>query len=123
MLEPTPVLFGRDRPDKIESLFRILMSSERFFPVTILGGRLHIRGIPEWLPWESSRLEFWPESDLDRIIPATGDRKVRTAEELQAVMQEPRGPAPTRKVWIYEGLEDEARRLWETQARQNVSPK
>jgi len=40
------------------------------------------------------------------------DRKVRTREELEAVMKEPKR-APTREVWMHESLQDEARRLWE----------
>ncbi len=35
-------------------------------------------------------------------------------EELEVVIKEPMRLAPTRNVWIHEGLEDEARRLWET---------
>jgi hypothetical protein len=34
--------------------------SDRFFSATILGGRLHPDGIPEWGPWEASRLHWWP---------------------------------------------------------------
>jgi hypothetical protein len=92
-------------------------SSDRFFPVTILGDRLHVRGIPDWHPWESSRLEYWPESDLDRILPAMGDPKIRTGEELEAVMNEPPGPSPTRKLWISESLESDVQRLWEVKVR------
>jgi hypothetical protein len=43
----------------------------------------------------------------------TGDRKVRTPEELGAAMKEHRGAAPTWNVWMHESLVDEARRLWE----------
>ena len=42
----------------------------------------------------------------------TGDRKVRTREELEAAMKEPMGPAATRYVWMDESLVDDARRLW-----------
>jgi hypothetical protein len=81
--------------------------------VTTLAGRLHVWGIPDWLPWDSSRLDYWPESDLDRILPATSDRKIRTVEELEAVVDEPPGPSPTRKIWISESLEGDVRRLWD----------
>lgn len=88
-------------------------ASSRFFLATILGGRLHSNGIPEWGPWEASRLHWWPEDHLDKILATTMARKVRTVEELEATIAEPMGAAPTRNIWIHEGLEDEARRLWE----------
>ncbi len=37
----------------------------RFFLTTVLGGRLHPNGIPEWGPWVASRLHWWPEDHLD----------------------------------------------------------
>ena len=43
----------------------------------------------------------------------TGDRKVRTREELEAIMKDQRRVSPTREVWMHESLQDEARRLWE----------
>ena len=45
------------------------------------------------------------------VLTTTRDRKVRTAEELEAAIEEPMKVAPTRNVWIHEGLEDQARRL------------
>jgi hypothetical protein len=83
--------------------------SNRFFRSTILGGRLLPNGIPQWGPWDSSRLHWWTE-DYCTLLR---DRKVQTAEELDAVMKEPTGVAPTRNIWIHESLEDEARRMWE----------
>jgi hypothetical protein len=53
-------------------------------------------------------LHWWTEDYLTLLR----DRKVRTAEELEAVTKEPMGVAPTQTVWIHKGLEDEARRLW-----------
>ena len=87
--------------------------SDRFFSATILGGRLHPDGIPDWGPWESSRLHWWPEDHLDKVLSTTGERKVRTIEELEAAIKEPMTVAPTRNVWIHESLEDEAHRVWE----------
>ncbi len=89
------------------------MNHNHFFLATILGGRLHPNGIPEWGPWDSSRLHWWPEDHLDLVLSTTGERKVQTTEELHAVMNEPMRVAPTRNVWIHESLEDETRRLWE----------
>jgi hypothetical protein len=46
---------------------------------SILGGRLFVSGIPEWGPWEASRLEHHSEAYVDAgVVPATGARKVRT---------------------------------------------
>ncbi len=44
---------------------------DRFFSATILGGRLHPDGIPEWRPWEASRLNWWPEDHLDLVLTTT----------------------------------------------------
>ena len=41
------------------------------------------------------------------------DRKVRTREELEIVMGEPRNVAPTKCIWLHESLVDDAHRLWE----------
>ena len=73
---------------------------DRFFPTTLLGGFLHIRGILVWGPWRADTIEYAQESFVDAILrPETGDRKVRTCEELQAPLAEPRGPAPSRTIW------------------------
>ncbi len=91
-----------------------MASSERFFPATILGGYLQVRGIPNWGPWDPSRLEWGDEEFVAILLSKNpGDRKARTREELEAIMKEPRNVAPTREVWIHESLEDEAHRLWE----------
>jgi hypothetical protein len=80
---------------------------DRYFLCMILGGRLLPKGIPQWGPWNSSRLHWWTEDHLTLLR----DRKAGTAEELVAVTKEPRGVAPAQTVWIHKGLEDEARRL------------
>ncbi len=79
--------------------------SSRFFLATILGGRLHVDGVPEWRLWDSSRLHWVPEDHLDLILSTTRERKIRTTEELEAAIKEPIGVAPTRNVWIHESLE------------------
>ncbi len=94
-----------------------MASSDRYFPATILGGHLHVGGIPDRGPWDSGRLEWADEAFVDLLLEVRqADRKVRTREELEAVMGEPRGVAPTRYIWIHESLVDEARRLWEEMA-------
>ena len=84
----------------------------RFFPATVMGGRLHV--FTGEGPWESSRLDWWREDELDLIL--AGGRygeKVRTREKLEAVLRAPTKVAPTRRVWIQESVEGDARRLWE----------
>jgi hypothetical protein len=82
-------------------------------PATILGGHLHIRGLPDRGPWNPSRLEWDDEAFVDILLSTRqADRKVRTREKLEAVMKESK-KAPTREVWMHESLMDEARRLWE----------
>lgn len=65
-------------------------------------------------PWDSSRLDWWREGELDLILPGGAyGVKVRTLEELEAVLRAPGGVAPTRRLWIHESLEADVRRLWE----------
>lgn len=70
-----------------------LTSSVRYFGATILGGRLHVTGVPEWGPWDSSRSDYFPEDQI-MIVSETGDRLFRTLEELEAGIQAPMGVAP-----------------------------
>jgi hypothetical protein len=88
--------------------------SDRYFPATILGGHLHVRGLPDWGPWNPAKLEWADEEYVDLFVGVDPIyRKARTREELKAVMREPRNVSPTREVWMHESLQDEARRLWE----------
>ena len=49
--------------------------SDRFFPVTLLGGFLHVRGIPDCGPWNDGGIEYTHESFVDAIPRrGTGDR-------------------------------------------------
>ncbi len=73
-----------------------MASSDRYFPATILGGHLHVRGIPDWGPWNPSRLEWADEEFVDLLLSKNiGDRKARTVRELEVVMREPLKVAPT----------------------------
>ena len=93
-----------------------MTATARFFPSTILGVPLHVRGIPDWGPRDPARLEWDDEAFVDILLSTRqADRKVRTREELKAVMKEPKR-APTREVWMHASLQDEARRLWEEMA-------
>jgi hypothetical protein len=81
---------------------------DRFFSDTILGGRLHVRDIPHWEPWNSNRINRFPENQIV-IVPKVGDRMIRTREELEAIIRVSTPVTPTRNIWIHESLEDEAR--------------
>jgi hypothetical protein len=59
----------------------------RFFLATILGGRLHPDGVPDWGPWESSRLHWWPEDHLD-LVPTTTRSGVNDTVKLTSAMIE-----------------------------------
>jgi hypothetical protein len=88
---------------------------ERFFAAVCLRGNLHIHGIPERGPWDFTKLRMLTEEELDAVlIPAAGDRRIRTRLELSAALTEPSRPAPTRQIWIHESLLDDVRQLWET---------
>ncbi len=90
-----------------------MASPDRYFPATIMGGHLHVRGIPDWGPWNPARLDWADEEFVDMLLSKDpGHRKARTREELEAVMTEPKR-VPSREVWMHKSLVDEARRLWE----------
>jgi hypothetical protein len=53
--------------------------SDRYFPATILGGCLHIRGIADSGQWNPARPEWDDEAFVDILISTRqADRKVRT---------------------------------------------
>jgi hypothetical protein len=108
-----PVDLRMTFPTKTEHYqVKLLASSHRYFPATILGGRLHIRALPAFGQWNPARLERADEEFVDMFVDTDPiHRKAGTREELEAVMKEPRGVSPTLEVWMHESLVDEARRL------------
>jgi hypothetical protein len=87
---------------------------DHFFAAVFLEGNLHIHGIPERGPWDFTKLRWLTERELDAVlVPAAGDRRIRTRADLNGVLMEPKRPAPTHQIWIHESLLDDARRLWE----------
>jgi hypothetical protein len=90
------------------------VGGDQFLAATILAGRLHVRGIPPWGPWDKARLEYRSERDIEATLDdARGDRKIRTAEELSAVMKTHANSTLSPVIWIHANLEDEVRRVWE----------
>jgi hypothetical protein len=63
--------------------------------------------------YRAQAVNFYRDSGTRPYCTLRRDRKIQTAEELDAVMKEPKGVATTRNIWIHESLEDEARRMWE----------
>jgi hypothetical protein len=69
--------------------------SDRFFAAAILGGRTHVRGIPDWDLWDPTRLEWQTEAEINPgLVSAAGDMIVRTNTELETIMQAPAHPLP-----------------------------
>ncbi len=88
--------------------------SARFFAAAVVAGRLHVRGIPERGPWDSTRLEWAAEMEIDPcLVLEEGDRKIRTLEELREIIKATMAEAAPRFVWIHQSLCDEVHRLWE----------
>jgi hypothetical protein len=88
-----------------------MTSPDRFFAATILDGCLYVDGVPDWGPWDSSRLDRFTKYEIEPgLVEVAGDRVVRTVAELEEVLKAPTGQTPTLRVWIHESLEGEARR-------------
>ncbi len=60
----------------------------RYFPVTMLGGKIYADGFGERGPWDTGRLAFQDEATVEVLVARVAHRKVVTAEELLAVLQE-----------------------------------
>ncbi|HEV8339586.1 MAG TPA: hypothetical protein VGR25_08010 [bacterium] len=75
-------------------------SERRFFPATLLAGRLYLDG---------PNLAYLTESQVNKILnPDVGGRRIETAEELAGVLLMTAG-FPSVRVWIAEGLEQASR--------------
>ena len=73
---------------------------------------------PNWtlqLPgyaWDTRRLDRSQDDQLDLIlVKGEYSHKIRTLEELEALLRAPMKVAPTRCVWIHESMEGDARHL------------
>jgi hypothetical protein len=85
----------------------------RYFPATLLNGKVYTDGFGERGPWDTGCLAFQDEATVEILVTRVGHRKVRTAEELQAVLRESEAGLPAIRTWVSEELEQFARRLWE----------
>lgn len=93
----------------------------RFFSATAYAGRLYLQGVGEKGPWDPRALICWDESQIDYILnPRIGDRKALTVSEVRrAVAESALRGRPALKVWLREGLEDEAREHWQAGIAEN----
>ena len=83
-------------------------SERRYFPATVMAGRLYLDG---------QSPVCWTESQVDVVInPRVGHRKIEAAEELEQVIRAVR-QFPSVRLWIAEGLEDAAQRHCEGRTR------
>lgn len=73
----------------------------RYFPVTVMAGRLFPHGSPQ------------PEEAVDGILERSppSDRKINTQDELSAALKESAGRHWATTVRVAEGLEDDIRRM------------
>lgn len=71
----------------------------RYFPATLLGGRLYLGG---------QGFAYWTERQVDAVLnPRVGSRQIETAEELDRAIRA--AGLPSVRIWIVEGLEDMAK--------------
>jgi len=85
----------------------------RFFSATVLAGRLYLQGVSERGPWDARHLVWWKEAQVVAVFnPNVGDRLIRTADELEAALKASAlRPLPTLKLWVMEGMQEEARKF------------
>ncbi len=88
----------------------------RYFPATVMGGRLYPHGIGVCGPWKSSSLAYQSQETVALLLrPIIGEKKIRTLEELDEAVRQSSLPAVT--VWIPENLESAVRVTWEKQQK------
>jgi hypothetical protein len=80
-----------------------MLVSDRFFPVTAMGGRVYLD--------DAAGLAYCDEAVADMLVERGGHRKARTETELLVVAGESEPGLPAIRVWVHEGLEGVARRL------------
>jgi len=92
----------------------------RFFRATALAGSLHLLDLHEWEPWDSSRIQYRSNDEVQWLLRLRGEhdhRVILTAAELDAVITESAAPSAV-SLYVSEVLLDETRRRWEAMKRQ-----
>jgi hypothetical protein len=75
--------------------------SERYFPVTAMGGRLYLDGAGA----------YCDEAVVDMLVERVVHRKARTEAELLVIVRESERGLPAIRVWAHEGLHKVAQGL------------
>lgn len=107
-------MFGRDCSALIEAPCK-MTSSDRllFLAVTAMAGRLHLRDIGDYGPWDPTRIAYSDEQYVDLILGRIQARKVQTVEELDDALVASRGKPGSIDLYIHESLLSEVRQRWE----------
>ena len=85
-----------------------------------MAGRLHLSDLPDFDPWELSRITYTDEGEVDLILPRMVlIRKVRTVEELDEALRDSEEAAGSMGLYVRENLLEETKTRWE-QARGDV---
>jgi hypothetical protein len=79
-----------------------------FFAVTVVNGRLVVRGLQPGESWNRDQLEW----KADHEIVFSGER-VGTREALQRLIAATPDRVAPREIWIHESLEADAQHAWE----------
>ncbi len=85
----------------------------KLFAATVFRGKLHIRGIAAWAPWDSTRFVYMDESALDLwLMGPTEERKVKNLSDLESEVTKSLDAERPRTLWIHESLETEVPKFW-----------
>lgn len=85
----------------------------RFFSATAMTGRLHLLDISDFGPWDSSRIVFHDEQEVDLILTRLIIRKVLTIEELDEALSASENRPGSASLFVYDSLLEAAKPRWE----------
>ena len=78
----------------------------RYFLVLAWAGRLHQPAVVDAGVWDPQRVQYYDEPTADKILSLmVTDRKVSTMEEIDMAVEQSKGSAGWRKLWVPEALE------------------
>ena len=90
-----------------------MSNADRFFRTTLGGGQLYVTGVQPWEPWDSTRLDWQTEPEVDTAVrDSSTAHKVKTLEEWDALVRNPALPHVA-TVWVRAGLEPMVRGRFE----------
>lgn len=78
-----------------------------------MAGYLHLLDIGDYGSWDSSRIVFNDEQDVDFILPRMIIRKVLTIEELDEILKSSEIAPGSKSLYVHESLLEAAKRRWE----------